>query len=610
MRIDSMLSTGLLKSGLRRFWPLWLAGLAALFLAVDLPVYTTATQLTRLVDDPASQASLLEGLWALMGFLGWLYAFVGAIVVALALNEHLFDARSATFVGSLPARRGPVFGSTLVAGVVVLVGLPLVTALLMAPLRAALGTVFPLGGVVRWLVVTASLACVFYAFALLACQLSGARAVALLLYLVMSLLPVCLEWAANLVVSSLVYGMASLMYGMGAGHLLLDRLSPGVWLAEAATGWSPWGLSRWAMIAPYLLVGLAVVAAARGLYVRRDLETAGESVSYAQVRPVLKYLAGISTSLLFGSVYRLLVFLDGADGLPLRSGEVAVLAPMLMAGAFLGVLFAEMIMSRSAHVLERVWRGGLVLGCLALACVGACRLDVLGVARRVPEASEVERVALACDTNAEDMTISSPEGVAAVCELQRDLIAYGGAGDRSLPCFTVHVAYELKGGRKMVRAYPVLSDYFAYRTGERRADQGAALIDRFAEIANTEEGRASRFAPLYEGDASDLMVQLEYALPDGTSTTLDLSAAERKDLVSHALRDDLMHELAGDVFVDVGGVVDEDGYDASVSVLKPVGETDDAYQVLVNVWLAEAKTPNVIAWVREHHPEVELLAWK
>lgn len=106
------------------------------------------------------------------------------------------------------------------------------------------------------------------------------------------------------------------------------------------------------------------------------------------------------------------------------------------------------------------------------------------------------------------------------------------------------------------------------------------------------------------------MVQLEYALPDGTSTTLDLPAAERADLVSHALRDDLMHEPAGGVFVDVGGVVSEDGYDATVSVLKPVGDAEDDHRLLVSVWLAEGKTPHVIAWVREHHPEVELLAWK
>lgn len=597
----SFLSPGLFKSSLRRFWPLWLAGFVVLFLMIDLPVYAVASQARQLAGSPAAQASMMDELWAVMGLLGWLYAFVGAIVVAIVLNDHLFDACSATFIGSLPVRRGAVFGSVLAAGTVVLVGLPAAAALLMLPLGAIPGSALGFAAVARWLAVMAAVACVLYAFALLACHLSGSRAVALLLYGVMNLLAVCLEWAMRMLVSAL-------MYGIDAEGMVFDCLSPAVWLVQAATGWigHP-GLSSPMMLAPYLLVALAVVAGSYVLYGRRNLETAGDSVAFAQIRPVLKYLAGISMSLLFGSLYRLISHIDMLDSLPMQQGEVAVLAIMMVVGASLGTLFAEMIMSRSTHVLGKAWRSGLVLGCAAVALVATCHFDALGIARHVPQASEVASVQLDCDYRCRDLVVSSPEGVAAACQLHSDLVAYGAAGNRNLPNYEIRLTYQLKNGRSLVRSYPVLSDYYAYRAGERPADEGARLIDALAVIANSQEGRASRFHAVFGADYTSWKLQVEYASGDGSYASIELPLAERDDFVQHALRPDLMDEPAGDVFDGDMGMSTED-YDVSVYVLEPVhlNTNPDDYTVVLSLWLSDERTPNMVAWMREHHPEIEL----
>lgn len=597
MKNASMLSVGLFRNVLRRFWPLWLAGFAALFLAIDLPVYTSVSHIMRSSVRVGDRSDMLVELWSILRFLGFLYAFVGAMVVALALNDHLFDARSATFVGSIPARRGEVFNAVLAAGAVVLLGLPALAALLVLPLRIVVGTVFSLGFVIQWLACTVSLALVFYAFALLACQLSGARAVAVLLYLVVTLLPACLELAVRL-------ALPALMYGVTDDAFVLDRITPAVRMAEAAIGITDVGMPRWEMIVPYLLVAALMAFCANVLYGRRDLETAGGSVSFGQIRPVLKYLSGISMALLFGSAYRLLTMLGAADGLPMRSGEVIVFTALLVVGAFLGILFAEMIMSRSARVLSKVWPGSVALACLVLAFVGACRLDAFGAARYVPKATEVERVQVYCDSYDDDLMISSAEGVERVCDLQRGLIAYGGAGERNGSSFTISLVYHLKGGRTVKRSYPVLTDYFAYRAGERSADMGALLIDKFAEIANSQEGRASRFASILGDGPIAFTIQVEYSLSDGTYSSLELSEAERAEFIEHGLKPDLMNELAGDVFGNLD--LSPQGYDATMCVLEPLDEYGDSYNVLLNMELEESHTPNTIAWLREHHPEVEL----
>ena len=55
------------------------------------------------------------------------------------------------------------------------------------------------------------------------------------------------------------------------------------------------------------------------------------------------------------------------------------------------------------------------------------------------------------------------------------------------------------------------------------------------------------------------------------------------------------------------GMSTED-YDASVYVLEPVhlNTNPDDYTVVLNLWLSDERTPNTVAWMREHHPEIEL----
>jgi hypothetical protein len=103
-------------------------------------------------------------------------------------------------------------------------------------------------------------------------------------------------------------------------------------------------------------------------------------------------------------------------------------------------------------------------------------------------------------------------------------------------------------------------------------------------------------------------------LGDGSYASIELPLAERDDFVQHALRPDLMDEPAGDVFDGDMGMSTED-YDASVYVLEPVhlSTNPDDYTVVLNLWLSDERTPNTVAWMREHHPEIELrssLGWR
>ena len=599
MKPTSILSLGLLKSSLKRFWPLWLAGLVGLVLLFDVPMYGAVASIVRNGQSLAEQQESARDLWSIMNLFAWCYGLVGSLTVALALHEHLFDARSATFVGSIPVRRPAVYATVALSGLIVLLALPALAVAFLLPLQVVVGPVLTLASEARWYGFVTLFVVVFYAVALVSCQLAGTRPVAGLLYLVICFLAICIKAATDLIVSSLVYGLS----GFG---FAFDWASPAAWLLELVTTWM--GVEQLvapAGIAGYVVAAVAAFILAGWLFCRRDLERAGDSVAVAPLRPVLRYLAGVSMALLFGSVYRLTRIADAFMGLPMSPEETASLLVFMVLGGALGVLFAEMIMRRSARVLAYCWRSALVVGVAVVGFVGICRYDLTGAGHFVPASDEVEEVMLEGNYG-DSFMLASSENVATVCELQRDLIAYGGEGTRSGSTFIMTVAYHLKGGRKVERTYPVVSRWFEDGAPDAvPCDEGARLIARFAELADSPEGRASRFAGILEGDVSKLIFHIEYTAADGEyGKSIDLPADENADLLE-ALGRDLMEEEAGALF---DGQSWSDGYDASIEVQRPL-PTDYGIECLHNMQLSDERCPHTVAWLKEHHPEVELQVW-
>ena len=101
MRDSKVLSTGLLKSTLRRFWPLWLFYSIALALLLVAPAYTVVTSIARESYPLQDKLEVVERVWVLARIQALVITLVAAIVVATALNDQLFSDTAATFVGSL-----------------------------------------------------------------------------------------------------------------------------------------------------------------------------------------------------------------------------------------------------------------------------------------------------------------------------------------------------------------------------------------------------------------------------------------------------------------------------------------------------------------------------
>ena len=148
------------KKTLARFWPLW---------AVNLVFWVIALPLRALLRLHLQESdSMLRFAYTAVtdvtgGILGTVITALGAILVAMAVCSHLYNSRSANFMGSLPVRREGLFLSHYLAGLVMLLAPNCLVFLLTLAIEAAGGTLL-IAPLAWWLAVSCGMYFFFYSF--------------------------------------------------------------------------------------------------------------------------------------------------------------------------------------------------------------------------------------------------------------------------------------------------------------------------------------------------------------------------------------------------------------------------------------------------------------
>jgi hypothetical protein len=96
-------------------------------------------------------------------------------------------------------------------------------------------------------------------------------------------------------------------------------------------------------------------------------------------------------------------------------------------------------------------------------------------------------------------------------------------------------------------------------------------------------------------------------LGDGSYSSVDLYGKDALDFIQNVLARDLMEEGAGELFYEMTADESETTYDAVAYVEDQKRSQEEGYgSYLLSLQLSE-RTPNTLAWLDEHHPEVELI---
>ena len=289
---------------LSRWWPLWVIYGVILFImlpgvllnARTTTPYVSTEQIGYLSNVILSETQMLLPLTAFCA---------GLRPQLAAMPGYLRQCRGAGLAASLPIRRGCMFRTHLLAGLVMLLSAEAVIfglAVLIEATRSGL-VIEPL---LIWLGILALETVVFYGIAVLCAMFTGHVVMLPCLYLLVNFIAVGFQLLIESVLYTFVYGMSGMVY------LPVDWLSPlvlfmrrtsvsrdyllrpisGTGAEVAVNGFSGWTYPLvWAAFALLLLV------CAGQLYRRRRMESAGDTVAIPVLKPVLKYIVALFAGL-------------------------------------------------------------------------------------------------------------------------------------------------------------------------------------------------------------------------------------------------------------------------------------------------------------------------
>lgn len=596
---QSWVSMTLVKDNAARFWPLWLAFLGAWVLGLLLPLAVLSPQ------TPASGSEqLFASAWT-AEYAASLLGTAAASVVAVSLVfEYLFSPTSAQFHGSLPLKRGALFASSYLGGLLPLVVVELIVAVVLVVMTALMPQI-GMGNVLCWLGLTLAFTFVSYNMACLCAQLTGSKAMASWLFILGNLLIVTVEEILRVMAETMLVG-TTLMTGVPAtlwtsplGGLFYYVIQPEESFGQGLV----LGTQSALILAAYLLAAVVFLAAALLLNKRRSLEQAGNTAAYAGVRVVFKYVIGACAAVAVGFIALFCMLVDG--GQYISNAQAGIMTVFMILGGFAGVFFAELALNKSTRVIGKAWRGGLAVAVLCVAFTGCCTFDVFNIRGFVPQVSQVKQVAVEFNNINGDVILSSEESIAEFTRIHSELLelpdeAINGASttDGVVGYSYVVFTYTLEDGRVVRRNYEL-----SYPEGSTSAlTESQKVLNELADLLSTTEAKLSVLDQIKQVEPSRLAVVLSTGWSDEkgfeSEVHVDYSLL---DSFWKALEKDLVEHDLGSVSLGSGdGMSVENAAPLDISGFKPEGNYVSVYY-MVNEKIA----PNTCAWFEKNY-RVEL----
>lgn len=482
-------NTAVARSTLRRCWPLWAAYLGFLLVTFPLPLLSE-------IRTAWGIRSLHYACRDVIGNMAVFQALAGmavAVLTVMLLFGYLYNSRGNTLMNSLPIRRESLFLTLYLTGLIPM----LLCELLVMGLAMLMTAAYDIGTVwfLRWFACAALGLLAFYGFALFCAMLTGNILVLPAVYVVLNLTVIGFETCIRELLSNLVYGMTP-------GALRLSFLSPPVKISDDLKVVTSYPetvrMEGLGTLAVYAAVGVMFALFALLLYRKRRMESVSDFVAIPVLKPVFRVCMGFGGAFLFAAVIFENFFKNSVSG----SAAAWVMAVLLVIGACLGWLVAEMLIRRTVRAFPLPWKGLALICLICILTVIAAETDVTGYEKRIPDPEKVDHVEFCFDTE-----FSDPENIRLVTELHRELIRdkqlydsrsedYMRMGEKSYRLndpeeadlqmdFWVPINYVMQNGRELQRVYTIV--FHAHEV-----DEPESTVGKILNLLNSREGIQSR----------------------------------------------------------------------------------------------------------------------
>ncbi len=460
-----------LRKDITRFAPVWI-----LYLVGGLLVTVSTLAALHSLQDIRSSVLLVNDFLRYFSMINLVYA----MVVAQLLFGDLFNSKLCNALHAMPLRREGWFFTHVTAGILFSLVPNTIGALAMAPYLDSFGYVAFL-----WLGAMMLQYLFFFGLSVFSMQATGKRFAAMVVYGI-------LNFVSLLVLYLLDAVYVPMLYGVQLDTTILHALSPVVYVVVYGNYFSlahradcPCLLLEhhlqpdyefhqyellfeggWTYL--YILLGVGILLLVLGLllYRRRQMETAGDFVAFKPMKPIFRVVFTLAAA---GFCHMLA---EGIFGFGLTTTLI-----FTFTGLVVGYFVSHMFVERTIKVFKRRTFLGLAgVTILVVMSLALTAWDVFGIASRVPEAENVEKVYIAPfvlndfqANNIEDLSqeeslfrSASPEEIQRATEVHRQMYEEGDPlHSGNYRRFTI--LYKMKDGSTLIRCYRVNINGEAYR---------------------------------------------------------------------------------------------------------------------------------------------------
>lgn len=545
----SLYNAAILRDDLRRTAPAW-AGLTGFWL-MALPLYIAmeSGHYYNIYYEgmPTFEMRMTSDLCGMIANLVPAVSYIYGLAVAMLIFHTLYTNRSAVGIHALPVTRTQLFFNHWLAALLCAAVPTALVCLITAPLLAFLGAgnlsnlgllFFVMVGSFIW----------NFSFAAFCAMFTGQIFWLPAFYFIVSVLPFAgsAVWAWLCDMTLFGYNSADDVFAC------VKHLCPGISMIAGAVGVDYGDGSQMAYITPGSMTHVAVYAAAGlvlalvtlALYKRRQLETAGEIVTYPIMRLVFRVGVAVCTGLVF------MLILQELGG----SSNGWVMALQCVPGAVAGMIIAQMLVKKSFRVLDKqLFEEGLctVLGMAVV--IGLLSTGGLGFETRIPKAEKVAGITLRYDgLNGEvglgpvAFYITAPEAIEQAMALHKEYVE-GGKGqefrygeeeyielydkgylyNQDYVCNNLLIQYHLADGKTLTRLYcplitrDMLEDPGSFASHlERFMQENLDLTDQLRRVRETAEISAWNYLSSEDEAAQRLFEGKDRFLEGGTPAAM------------------------------------------------------------------------------------------
>ena len=529
----SFFNKGVFNNLMKRYWPAW--ALYAAFWILAMPVDFLSN--LRFSDNVAhSFVNKMEGM---CGEITVILAFAFAVIVVMGEFSYLYFRRETSMTASLPVRREAIFGSTFLAGILPVIAINAIIGVLTLLTVSGSMNSDCINAVLVWFGSYTLEFIAFYGIACFTAMLTGTIIALPAFYVIINFVAVAVEYLIRALIDAFVYGVSA------TSTCVTEFLSPSAnmlsktrtFIANATEYYSDvtgtvspqLAFEGWGVIAIYAAAGLVLSICAMLIFRKRKMECTGDVVAIPALKPVFKYAVAFGAAIGFG-LLMFLIFWSGTNAATANVVDLAELIFFMAVGAAIGYFGADMLNKKSVHVFKGNWGGFIAVVIVCIVLCALCRIDVFGVGKYVPEASDVKSVTISGKYM--DVTIKDPELVEKTVALHQsivddlDEIAEDAAdvfirGDYEYyydACFE----YTLENGRRVVRSYTLKDS----RPQSREYEELMSLD----EIVDERSRRYDSFT------ADDVIsASFSYGTSNGEWWATDLTPVQAFDLYKNAI---------------------------------------------------------------------------